>query len=57
MGHISTAVVREAGPQRFTMPSKRKVIFVMDEPESMGGTNIGPAPFSLMQQRLGRAPI
>jgi hypothetical protein len=49
MGHISTAVVREAGTSTFYNAVETEGhAFVMDEPESMGGTNIGPAPFSLI---------
>jgi putative redox protein len=54
MGHISTAVVREAGTSTFYNAVETEGhTFVMDEPESMGGTNIGPAPFSLIAAALG----
>jgi len=54
MGHISTAVVREAGTSTFYNAVETEGhAFVMDEPESMGGTNIGPAPFSLIAAALG----
>ena len=54
MGHISTAVVREAGTSTFYNAVETEGhAFVMDEPESMGGTNIGPTPFSLIAAALG----
>ena len=54
MGHISTAAVRKARTSKFYNAVETEGhAFVMDESESMGGTNIGPAPFSLIAAALG----
>lgn len=54
MEHISTACVTEAGTSRFYNAVRTEGHeFVMDEPEVMGGTDIGPSPFALVVAALG----
>lgn len=54
MQHITQASVVEAGTSRFfNSVDTDGHQFVMDEPESMGGTDLGPSPFALVAAALG----
>jgi putative redox protein len=54
MEHVTKAVVREAGSSKFYNAVETEGhSFVMDEPELMGGTDLGPAPFGLVASALG----
>jgi putative redox protein len=54
MEHVTKAVVREAGSSKFYNAVETEGhSFVMDEPEFMSGTDLGPAPFGLVASALG----
>jgi putative redox protein len=54
MEHVTKAVVREAGSSKFYNAVETEGhSFVMDEPELMEGTDLGPAPFGLVASALG----
>ena len=54
MEHVTKAVVREAGSSKFYNAVETEGhSFVMDEPELMGGTDLGPTPFGLVASVLG----
>jgi putative redox protein len=54
MQHITQASVVEAGTSRFfNSVDTDGHQLVMDEPESMGGTDLGPSPFALVAAALG----
>jgi len=54
MEHVTKAVVREAGSSKFYNAVETVGhSFVMDEPEFMSGTDLGPAPFGLVASALG----
>ena len=54
MEHITQASVVEAGTSRFfNSVDTDGHQFVMDEPEVMGGTDLGPSPFALVAAALG----
>ena len=54
MKHVTKAVVSEAGASKlYNAVETAGHSFVMDEPEFMGGTDLGPAPFGLVASVLG----
>jgi putative redox protein len=54
MKHVTKAVVSEAGASKlYNAVETAGHSFVMDEPEFMGGTDLGPAPFGLVTSVLG----
>jgi putative redox protein len=54
MEHVTRSVIREAGSSKFCNAVETEGhSFVMDEPEFMGGTDLGPAPFGLVASALG----
>lgn len=54
MEHVIQASVVEAGTSKFfNSVDTEGHQFVMDEPEAMGGTDLGPSPFALVTSALG----
>jgi putative redox protein len=54
MKHVTKALVREAGSSKlYNAVETAGHSFVMDEPEFMRGTDLGPAPFGLVTSVLG----